>query len=133
MIVRAGDIIRERREELGLSGRELAKLAHVNHGDLSRVETGQKPPSATLAAQVCRVLGLKLADVYEAEDGTGDDAPAEDMVQEIRAILIRGRWPPLAREGLINLARATKPGEPRDPADKDGFFYANKRLITQVS
>lgn len=86
-------------------------MAAVNSGDLSRVETGQIEPSAKVAAQVCHVLGLRVADVYtDGGEGT-EEPPAEDMVQQIRAILIRGRWPPLAREGLINLARATRPGE----------------------
>src|SRR4051812_30580639 len=99
MAVRAGDIIRQRRRDLGISLRELARLAHVNNSDLSRVETGQMPPSATLAAQVCRVLGLRLAEVYSASDGATEEPPAEDMVQQIRAILIRGRWPPMVRDG----------------------------------
>lgn len=109
--MRAGDIIRQRRKSLGLSLRDLAKLAAVNHGDLSRVETGQIPPSPKLAAQVCHALGLKLADVYTADESATDEPPAEDVIQQMRAILIRGRWPPLAREGLINLAKATRPGE----------------------
>ena len=126
--MRAGDRIRQRRKELGLSLRELAKLAAVNHGDLSRVETGQMEPSAKLAAQVCHALGLPLAELYAMESGEGEVPPAEDMIQQIRAILIRGRWPPLAREGLINLAKATRPGDSPD----DGFFYAKKQILAGV-
>jgi len=120
--VQAGEVIRQRRQELGLSLREAARLAGVNHGDLSRVETGQMPPSAKLAAQVCHVLGLKLADVYADVEVTGDEPPAEDMVAQIRAILVRGRWPPLAREGIVNIVRATDPGE--------GRYNAKYRLLT---
>lgn len=114
--MRAGELIRQRRKELGLSGHELARLAHVNQGHLSRVETGQVPLSAGLAAQVCHVLGLKLADVYTAEETAAEEPPAEDMVQQIRAILIRGRWPPQVRDGVVNIVRATRPGEPSDLA-----------------
>ncbi len=123
--MRAGEIIRERRKELGLSGRELARLAHVNQGDLSRVETGQMPASPVLSAQVCRVLGLKLTDVYGAEDGAVDEVPEEDPVQQIRAILIRHRWPQPVRESLVNIARATRPGE-------DGSVNAKNLLLVGV-
>lgn len=122
----AGDIIRQRRKELGLSGRELAKLARVNQGDLSRVETGQMPPSATLAAQVCRVLGLRLAEVYSAADGATEEPPAEDMVQQIRAILIRGRWPPMVRDGVVTIVRATRPAG----SGGDGSVNANIGILT---
>ncbi len=121
----AGDIIRARRKELGLSGRELAKLAHVNHGDLSRVETGQMPASPVLSAQVCRVLGLKLAELLEADQAAVDEVPEEDPVQQIRAILIRHRWPQPVRESLVNIARATRPGE-------DGSVNANSHILVAV-
>ncbi len=116
----AGDTIRQQRQALGLSLRELGKLAAVAHSDLSRVETGQMPPSPALAAKVCRVLGLKVADLYADAGEDGTEPPAEDMVQQIRAILIRGRWPPLARDqeqghavvaepALLGLVEATEP------------------------
>jgi transcriptional regulator with XRE-family HTH domain len=128
-----GEQIRQQREVLGLSLRELAKLAAVNHGDLSRVERGEMPVSARLGAQVCRVLGLRLADVYDLGGGQTEEAPAEDMVQQIRAILIRGRWPPLAREGLINLARATQPAQSARRDDELGFVNAKKLILQGVS
>ncbi len=124
----AGDVIRARRKELGLSGHELARLASVNQGHLSRVETGQVPLTAGLAAQIARVLGLRLTELLEADQVDGEEPPAEDMIQQIRAILIRGRWPPVAREGLINLARATRPGE----ASGDDRFIAKNLLLVGV-
>ncbi len=126
--VTAGDIIRARRKELGLSGRELAKLAHVNHGDLSRVETGQMPASPVLSAQVCRVLGLKLADVYAAEDGAEAEPPEEDPVQQIRAILIRHRWPQQIRDSVVGIVRATKPAQ----VDSLGHDNAKNLLLVGV-
>ncbi len=108
--MRAGDLIRERRLSLNLSIREVARLAGVNHSDLSRVETGQMRPSAKLSAQVCEVLGLKLTDLYGLEDEAAE-APAEDMVQQIRAILIRGHWPPQIRDSVVGIVRATKPAQ----------------------
>lgn len=126
----AGDIIRQQRETLGLSLRELARLARVNNSDLSRVERGEMPPSAKLAAQVCHVLGLKLAEVYGLEGDATEEPPGEDMVQQIRAILIRGRWPPLAREGLVNLAKATRPASTGNIPGDDLHFNANKLFVT---
>lgn len=125
----SGEIIRARRQELGLSGHELARLAHCNQGHLSRVETGQVPLSAGLAAQVARVLGLRLTELLEAEQPEGDEPPAEDTVQVIRAALIRGRWPPQIRDSVVAILRATRPGAPPD----DGLFYAKKGLLIGVS
>ncbi len=122
----AGDVIRQRRVELGLSERELARLAHVNQGHLSRVETGQVPLTPSLAAQVARALGLRLVELLEADQPDGEEPPAEDMVAQIRASLIRGRWPPRIRDGVVNIVQATRPGE-------DGSFNANGRILLGVS
>jgi transcriptional regulator with XRE-family HTH domain len=42
--------VRRRREQRGLSLRELARLAHVDPGHLSRIEAGKRPPTGELAA-----------------------------------------------------------------------------------
>ncbi len=125
--MRAGDLIRERRLSLNLSIREVARLAGVNHSDLSRVETGQMRPSAKLSAQVCEVLGLKLTDLYGLEDEAAE-APAEDMVQQIRAILIRGHWPPQIRDSVVGIVRATKPAQ----VDSLGHDNAKNLLLVGV-
>lgn len=55
-----GVYLRTKREEAGLSIRELARLAHVDFAYLSRLEAGQKDnPSAELLQ--------RLADVLEAD------------------------------------------------------------------
>jgi transcriptional regulator with XRE-family HTH domain len=123
--VHAGEVIRQRRKELGLSERELARLAHVNQGHLSRVETGQVTLTAPLAAQVARVLGLRLAELLEADQPDGDEPPAEDTVQQIRAALIRGRWPPQIRDSVVGILRATRPGG-------DGSVNAKSRILLGV-
>ena len=124
----AGEIIRQRREELGLSGHELAKLAGVNQGQLSRVETGQLRASAAFCAHVCRALGLNPLELYEGGDGAPVEPPAEDLVTEIRALLIRGRWPPLAREGIVSILRATRPAH----TDGEDRINAKKRILIGV-
>lgn len=129
--MRAGEIIRARRLALKLTERELARLARVSQSDLSRAERGEIRPSPALAAKVCEVLGLRLPEVFADDQAAADqEVPAEDPVQQLRAILIRGQWPPLAREGLINLARATRPATAREPGDDHGGFIAKKSLPT---
>jgi transcriptional regulator with XRE-family HTH domain len=133
-MMRPGEVIRERRLALKLSERELARLAKVAQSDLSRVERGEIRPSPALAAKVCEVLGIRLPEVFADDHGAADDdAPAEDMVQQLRAILIRGHWPPLAREGLINLARATQPAQSPRRDDELGFVNAKKLILQGVS
>lgn len=131
--MRAGAVIRERRVALKLSERELARLAKVAQSDLSRVERGEMRPSPALAAKVCEVLGLRLPELFADDQAAADaEVPAEDPVQQLRAILIRGQWPPLAREGLINLARATQPARSEHGGDGQGRIIVKKSLLLQV-
>ena len=63
---RLGRLLRERREELGLSLNEVARRAGVDPGGLFRAERGPRVPSPETLAALADGLGLPLADLYEA-------------------------------------------------------------------
>jgi transcriptional regulator with XRE-family HTH domain len=54
-----GDMLRQLRTEHGISLGQLALRIHYNKGYLSRIESGQKAPSETLARQCDSVLGAR--------------------------------------------------------------------------
>ncbi len=53
-----GRAVRERRQEKGLSLRQLASLVHCAHSHIADLESGRRQPSETLADQLGRVLDL---------------------------------------------------------------------------
>src|SRR5262245_42653541 len=58
-----GDTIRQAREELGLSIRELARVAGVNFAYLSRLETNERGASADVLQRLADVLKLEASDL----------------------------------------------------------------------
>lgn len=52
--------IQERRVELGMTQKELAALAGVNPGTISRLESGSLAPSLSVASKVARALELPI-------------------------------------------------------------------------
>ncbi len=58
-----GDVLRERRVELGLTLREVSAGARVSLGYISEIERGQKEASSELLASLCGALATPLSDV----------------------------------------------------------------------
>ena len=58
-----GDVLRERRRELGLTLREVSAQARVSLGYISEIERGQKEASSELLASLCSAMDLPLSDV----------------------------------------------------------------------
>lgn len=58
-----GDVLRERRVELGLTLREVSAQARVSLGYISEIERGQKEASSELLASLCGALDTPLSDV----------------------------------------------------------------------
>jgi transcriptional regulator with XRE-family HTH domain len=64
-----GRRLRDRREELGLSVRDVEKLAGVDNGTIVRIEQGAfAAPRPDKLSRIADVLGLSLADVYALAD-----------------------------------------------------------------
>ncbi len=58
-----GDVLRERRRELGLTLREVSAQARVSLGYISEIERGQKEASSELLSSLCGALDTPLSAV----------------------------------------------------------------------
>lgn len=58
-----GDVLRERRSQLGLTLREVSGVARVSLGYISEIERGQKEASSELLASLCDALDVPLSQV----------------------------------------------------------------------
>ena len=56
-----GHVLRQRRQALGLSLRDMEELHHYGRGYLSQVERGQKALSMDSIWRLCEALGLPLS------------------------------------------------------------------------
>jgi transcriptional regulator with XRE-family HTH domain len=66
---RLGEWLRQRREDAGLSAREVAKRAGTTSGTVTRIEQGFiVAPDPRKLSRIAEVLGLSLADVYAMAD-----------------------------------------------------------------
>ena len=64
-----GDVLRERRSELGMTLREVSGVARVSLGYISEIERGQKEASSELLASLCDALDVSLSTVlHEVAD-----------------------------------------------------------------
>lgn len=62
---RLGDFLRSRREELGLTTRQLGAQAGVNDATIVRIERGEfAAPRPDKLSKLTEALGLRLADVF---------------------------------------------------------------------
>jgi transcriptional regulator with XRE-family HTH domain len=55
-----GSVVRELREEAGLSQKELGAKSRVGQPMISRIESGEKNPSIGTLVHIVRVLGYSL-------------------------------------------------------------------------
>jgi transcriptional regulator with XRE-family HTH domain len=74
-----GDRLRVQREGQGLSVRELAKLARVDHATIVRLESGTTfRVSLDAAGKLARALGVSLDYLYD-----GPDAPLAEEPRDV--------------------------------------------------
>ncbi len=71
-----GASLRERREELGLSLRELARRLEVSPSLVSQIETGKIQPSVRTLYAMVSELGLSLDEIFVLGGAGGAPAPA---------------------------------------------------------
>src|ERR1700730_10543147 len=71
-----GRAIRRRREELGLSLRDVADKTSVSASTLSRIENGTGKPDADNIARLTSWLNMPMERVLGARRAEGGDAPA---------------------------------------------------------
>lgn len=64
-----GDLIRNLREEKGLSQRQLATLSHVSNTEISRIESGErKKPSQKILRKLSKCLPISYEELLIAAD-----------------------------------------------------------------
>jgi transcriptional regulator with XRE-family HTH domain len=96
-----GQRLRARREELGLSLRQLAEQADMNDATIVRIEQGAfAAPAPDKLARIAEALGLSLADVFAlAEYAVPDDLPSFQPY-------LRSRYRDMPREAVDDLNKA---------------------------
>ena len=57
-----GEFIKSRRMTLNLTQEDVAKKVGVNQGYISRVESGEREPTVTIALKICDALDLDIND-----------------------------------------------------------------------
>jgi transcriptional regulator with XRE-family HTH domain len=53
-------IIKKRREELGISQKDLAEMSEIHLRSISKLESGESNPTLELLNQIAEILGLEL-------------------------------------------------------------------------
>jgi XRE family transcriptional regulator of biofilm formation len=125
-----GERIRQRREEKGISGAELARRANVSKGYLSTIESsdeGNAPrPSADVLFRIATALGTSAADLLGQEVRRASrrippslreflkdrDLPEEDVAM-LAGIKFRGAQPASAEDWAFlyeSIRRSIRPG-----------------------
>jgi len=67
MLTPFGKWLKARREELGLSGRALAKYAGVSSGYISQVENGKRNvPTSKILQKLAKPLKVSIGEIYRA-------------------------------------------------------------------
>lgn len=63
-----GEEVRRRREELGLTGAQLAKRAGLAPSAVSQIETGKRSPSSTSIIKLAAALGVEPGDLFPLDE-----------------------------------------------------------------
>ena len=62
-----GDLVREGREEMGLTRSRLAELTGISHTEIQRIELGARDcPSLRVLYQLSNVLGISMKEIFGA-------------------------------------------------------------------
>jgi transcriptional regulator with XRE-family HTH domain len=115
-----GEEVRRRREELGLSGAQLAARASMSPSAVSQIETGKRTPSSGSVIKLSAALGVEVGDLYPVGEAPlpFDDSAAAEMEATLDAI----------RENLALLE-----GYLEDPPDEAAADEAMERFYNLMS
>jgi transcriptional regulator with XRE-family HTH domain len=101
--VTLGSRLREERDRLGLSLRELARRLEVSPSLVSQIETGKTQPSVRTLYAIVSELGVSLDEVFvSAEESERDASATARAVDVVRA----EPAPPREREGRVQRAQS---------------------------
>jgi transcriptional regulator with XRE-family HTH domain len=65
-IATPGQVVRQRRRDLGLSTEQLAVSANVSAATIGRLERDEAIPKHAIVMRIANVLGVSAAEIYEA-------------------------------------------------------------------
>lgn len=110
-----GRLLRARREELGLSSRQLAERAAMDDATIVRIEQGAfAAPRPDKLSRIAEALGLSLADVFALADyAVPDDLPSFQPY-------LRSKYRDMPREAVDDLSKAFERIVRKHGYDADG-------------
>jgi transcriptional regulator with XRE-family HTH domain len=97
-----GDMIRKRREDLGLTQLEVARKARIHHTTVARIEQQNRLPSILVAARLAEALGLNENEIVQAV--LKEKKQQQDTLEAKRLVLNS----PLTAEEIEMLLKAAR-------------------------
>ena len=94
-----GDVLREERQHLGPTLREVSPSASVSLGYLSEVERGEKEASSELLASICKALDLPLSRMLT--DVADRVSLSEAAEQQLSTVLADGLAQPIRHPDTV--------------------------------
>ena len=110
--IELGRKIAARREELGLSRKDLAQATDLSYPYIAQIETGYRLPSTRHQIPIARALGLSLDELFSTEDSLprprprradGSQRPSIDEVVDRAAQEIEALPPSVRLEALSRI------------------------------
>ena len=106
-----GQSVRARRDELGLSQRDLARAAGTTAAAISHIERGTRNPSAGLLVRIADVLQCSANDLLSGAGAALDSSP---YLRHVTAVM-KSFSPPLQKEvaDFCDYLKHRSPGKSR--------------------
>jgi transcriptional regulator with XRE-family HTH domain len=133
-----GEEVRRQREELGLTGAQLATRAGMAPSAVSQIETGKRTPSSTSVIKLAAALGVEVGELYPKDFSPRlpleerGERPADALEQAIAHVLEPVRTEALREQQAANRTSASE-GIPQtrivDPPEAE----AGKRFVDEFS
>ena len=83
-----GEKIRNAREDLDLSQREVAKAIPMNQSNYSKIERDRQEPSLTQLSRLCEILRLDPRYLLDLDPALPTDG-TDELLAELRALISR--------------------------------------------
>lgn len=117
-----GEEVRRQREELGLTGAQLATRAGMAPSAVSQIETGKRTPSSTSVIKLAAALGVEVGELYPKdlsprlplEERGAISQPRARSAAEGRLTIFRASWEDLresvTEEQLLEILKGVQDG-----------------------
>lgn len=120
-----GEVLKKRRQAMGMSQQELAELLNVRASHVGYLEQGRRGPSLSLLSRIAEILGIDKADLLlmarpetkefldNQNEMAGDKHNAWDELVSDKALLTRHRITPeelkvLSQIGLLGTVSSSR-------------------------